>query len=666
MHRTMIEPLLIAASSYLPHLDKTRLVQAFEFAKNAHEGQTRKDGAPYITHPLSAALILTELRVDEDTLIACLLHDVPEDTSITLEDIEAKFGKNVAFLVAGITKLSKVHYRNDMQNRQIESLKKLFIHTAQDLRIILIKLADRLHNMQTLSSIPKPEKRERIAKETLEIFVPIANLLGIWELKSQLEDRCFEVLHPKEYQQIDEWAQQSQLRKASLLDRSIAALETLLKEKKMPYEFIEGRQKSYYSIFKKMQEQQKSFHEVYDLIGIRVIVQDIGQCYQVLGAIHQNFTPKFGRLKDYIALPKSNGYQSIHTTVFGLEGAMTEFQIRTKEMHLESEYGITAHYFYGEDKGNEKHQKGKRHKYQWVKDLLSLQKNHPDHHHFLETLKLDVFQDRIFVFTPKGDVIDLPQGATVLDFAYHVHTDIGNEAQRAFVNGQETPLWKPLANGDTVYVHCSAQGEGPHVEWFDWVQTNAAHTRIKEFLKQSDPAVLSEESTRLLRERLGLFGMEARISKEQESFLLEQFNFPSWEDLIANVSDGSLSLTELVSVLYSRQQMLHKMGQSTQDSDDRSELVHLLLCVHNKTGVMAEVTAIMSSKEFNIEEIHSYEHENREFAYLQFSGRFLHPEHLESLLQTLNRTANIESVCRIRTPQRFDSGSFGSPSEPSQ
>ncbi|PIS03817.1 hypothetical protein COT83_04005, partial [Candidatus Peregrinibacteria bacterium CG10_big_fil_rev_8_21_14_0_10_44_7] len=327
------------AKEYMPDLDDERLLEAYEFARDAHGDQKRNDGSPYIMHPLSTCAILLNYKVDEDTLITALLHDVPEDTNATIKDIEKHFGKKVAYLVQGVTKLSKVYYKHNMAERQIESLKRLFIHSAEDLRIILVKLADRLHNMRTLEFVSIPGKRLRISKETLEIYVPIANLLGIWEIKSEMEDLCFKYIYPTDYEKTRELVETSALQNDNILKSTVRKIQSVLKSKRIKAK-IQARRKSLYSIFKKMLHTGKTFHDIYDLIALRIIVTNIDNCYRTLGIIHQTFRPKHKRIKDYIAVPKVNGYQSLHTTVFGIDGTITEFQIRTETMHLESEYGI--------------------------------------------------------------------------------------------------------------------------------------------------------------------------------------------------------------------------------------------------------------------------------------------------------------------------------------
>lgn len=660
----MIERLVSAARSYLPQLNETRLREAFEFARAAHEGQVRKDGAPYITHPVSAALILTKLRLDEDSLIACLLHDVPEDTDRTLEEIEELFGEKVRFLVDGITKLSKVHYRNDMEARQIESLKKLFIHSAQDPRIILIKLADRLHNMQTIDAVPKPEKRERIAKETLEIFVPIANLLGIWEMKNQLEDLCFRILQPREYLEMTRLVEASAKEREIVRKKTIQVVARLLKSKKVPYISIEGRHKNLYSIYKKMLRSGKSFHEIYDLLGLRVIVKDVGTCYQTLGILHQHFTPKIGRLKDYIAIPKSNGYQSIHTTVFGLHGIITEFQIRTQEMHLENEYGIAAHYFYDNKKQSSLKQDVKK-KYTWVQKILDLQRNISSNRKFLEHLKLDIFEDRIFVFTPKGDVVDLPRGANVIDLAYHIHSDLGMLAVSAVINGKPMPLQTPLSSGDTVMVVTSEESEGPQLEWIDQVHTHIAKSRIREFLKEKDRTTILDEAEELLDHRLQILGLSGinALTPLQKVMAIEHFSQDSWENLLLELGNGNVDLTELLQCIFSESELIgseadpfdihaydhHHDRRVKTEAGQKIHRVDLVIEGKNRVGLLRDISIELANLGINIISIQSLPRAEKGRARLELCLEILDLKEYEIVMHGLRQIDGVFSITRVQT-----------------
>lgn len=662
----MIKPVLTAARKYLPDLNEERLIRAFEFAKTAHEGQCRKDGTPYITHPVSAALLLTDLRVDEDTLIACLLHDVPEDTTYTLEDIEKEFGEKVEFLVDGITKLSKVHYRNDMEERQIESLKKLFLHSAKDPRIILIKLADRLHNMQTIDAIPNPQKRERIARETLEIFVPIANLLGIWELKNQLEDHCFHVLAPKEFDEIAELVRNSAFQKEDVLKKTIKKVESLLKAKKIKHFEIKGRQKNLYSIYRKMLRSGKSFHEIFDLLGVRVITEDVGSCYQVLGILHQNFTPKIGRLKDYIAIPKSNGYQSIHTTVFGIGGVITEFQIRTEDMHLENEYGIAAHYFYAKTRKKQVQIRKKfEKKYEWVKQILDLQRNISSNKQFLEHLKLDIFEDRIFVFTPKGDVIDLPLGSSVIDFAYQIHSDVGMLAISADINGKISPVSTQLKSGDVVFVKTSEESDGPQVDWLDSVHTNLARTRIREFLKEKDRTTVIHQAEELLNQRILTLGFPGTIGLTglQKIMALEHFEMEEWEDLLYEIGNGTVNVHDVIHILFTEKELF---GEETEPENvllyDRiprrkfkaptpEKVHHLSITVEgaNRIGLLRDLCNELANISVNIVMVQSLPRSEQNIARVGFVLEILDFTQYEVAMRAIRKVDGVFDVIRLKS-----------------
>lgn len=666
----MIEALVRQAKTYIPDLNEARLCRAFAFAVRAHTGQVRKDGTPYISHPLKAAEILTQLHVDEDTLIACLLHDVPEDTSYTLEDIEDEFGSKVSFLVDGITKLSKVHYRNDMVDRQIESLKKLFIHSAQDPRIILIKLADRLHNMQTLDAIPKPEKRERIARETLEIFVPIANLLGIWELKNQLEDHCFRILWPSEYEQIRTWILDSIYKKENVLKKTIQKVKILLKSKRVSDFTIEGRQKNLYSIYKKMLRTGKSFHDIYDLIGVRIILPDVGACYQVLGVLHQHFTPKIGRLKDYIAIPKNNGYQSIHTTVFGLDGVLTEFQIRTFDMHLENEYGIAAHYFYTTKRSKKRDQMKRKvaKKYRWVQQILDLQRNIPNNQKFLEDLKLDIFEDRIFVFTPKGDVIDLPIGSNCIDFAYQIHSDLGMLATKATINGKAFPLTTRLNNGDIVHIQTSEASEGPQVDWLDSVRTNLARNRIREFLKERDRTILVQQAEHWLDQKLLLlgFGGVSQLTDLQKLIALHHFNAQDWEDLLLKIGQGTASVRELILALFTKEELFGQekapsnvpaYGRLPRRNKGRSEILqtvhHISIVVEgeNRVGLLRDLSNALANLGINIIMVQSLPRIHEHLSRIGFIFEIVDLDQYERTMMEIRKVEGVSSVFRLPMPQ---------------
>ena len=462
-----------------PKADTDLLELAYDFAIKAHGGQKRKNGEPYIQHCLHTALTLVQIKADLETIIAGLLHDIPEDTEYSLAEIEKNFGSEVADLVQGVTKLSKIKYRGIERYR--ESLKKMFLAMARDLRVILIKFADRLHNLRTLEALPL-EKRLRIAKETLEIYAPIAGLLGIMKLKWQMEDICFKHLFPDDYKKLEyKYEVEKKLEHNQYIQKIKNILNSKLKEGKIPFE-ITSRFKHLYSIHQKMQKKNRKFDEIYDVFALRVVVPDIAECYKVLGIIHSLWRPNPGRFKDYIAVPKPNGYRSLHTTVFGPENKPTEFQIRTKQMDDEAKYGIATHWYYkNKAKPNEVFNKQPA----WVKEVLKIQKETEDTHDFIKKIKFDVFHNRIFVFSPKGDVFDLPEGATPIDFAYTVHTDIGNQAIGARVNDKMVSLDAELKNGDLIEILTDKKKKNSSRDWLNFVKTATAKNKIKQNLKKT-------------------------------------------------------------------------------------------------------------------------------------------------------------------------------------
>ncbi|MBI2459053.1 MAG: bifunctional (p)ppGpp synthetase/guanosine-3',5'-bis(diphosphate) 3'-pyrophosphohydrolase [Parcubacteria group bacterium] len=462
-----------------PGADTTMIRLAYDFAVKAHAGQKRKSGEPYIQHCLHTAFTLVQIKADLETIIAGLLHDIPEDTEFTLADIEKNFGKETASLVEGITKLSKIKYRGIERYR--ESLRKMFLAMAQDLRVILIKFADRLHNLRTLEYLPL-EKRQRIARETLEIYAPVAGLLGVWRLKLQMEDICFKYLYQEDYKKLAyKYEVEKKLEHNQYIQKVKNLLGAKLREAKIPFK-ITSRFKNLYSIYLKLRKKERKFDEIYDVFALRIIVPDIADCYKALGIIHALWRPNPGRFKDYIAVPKPNGYKALHTTVYGPGGKPAEFQIRTKEMDDGAKYGIAAHWFYKLDGG-----RGKNAHRQpaWVKEILNIQKETENTSDFIKQIEFDVFNDRIFVFTPKGDVFDLPEGSTPIDFAYYVHSDVGNQAISALVNDKIAPLDVELKNGDLVEIITDKKRKGPNRDWLKFIKTATARNKIKQNLRRS-------------------------------------------------------------------------------------------------------------------------------------------------------------------------------------
>jgi len=453
--------------------------KAYEFSKNAHKDQKRYSGEPYFVHPFEATKILAEMEVDTPTLVATLLHDVCEDGHASPDDIKKNFGEEVAFLVEGVTKLGKVRYHGI--ERHVENLRKMFLSMAEDVRVILIKLADRTHNMMTLDNVPE-EKRERIALETFEVYVPLADRLGMGRLKGMLEDLSFKYVNPKEYEWVKDQIKGARSAREEYLVKVKEVVSEELKKNHINIVKIDSRVKNLYSVYKKLQRKDNDINQIYDTIAVRIITKTVEECYAVLGIIHRLWKPVPGKIKDYIALPKPNGYRSIHTIVFCLNGKITEFQIRTEEMHEEAENGILAHWFYsmkGKPEEGVKIDKS----LDWVKDLREWQKEQSGTQEFLESLKIDLFKDRIFVFTPKGDVIDLPDGATPIDFAYSIHSDIGNQCMGAKVNSKMVSLDFKLRNGDICEI-ITTKNKKPSRDALEFAKTNYARSKIRSNLKK--------------------------------------------------------------------------------------------------------------------------------------------------------------------------------------
>jgi len=476
--------------------DWPKIEKAISFATNAHRGQKRLTGEDYINHPIKTAIILSDFKFGPKTLSAAILHDVYEDTNISLEEIEEVFGKDIKFLVEGISNLGKIKYRG--KKRQVESLRKLFLVMAEDIRTILIKLADRLDNLETLYALP-PEKAKRIALETMEIYGPIADRLGMGELKGKLEDASFPYAYPKEYEWIKNNVREKYKEREIYLEKVKPIIKKELKRGRIKPLEIHSRPKYYYSLHKKLLKHEMDFSKIYDLVALRIIVKNIEQCYLVLAIIHKLWKPIPGRIKDYIALPKPNGYRSIHTTVFCLDGKITEFQIRTMHMHEEAENGIAAHWHYSEKKGLKKYikkfiPKTPKKELNWINQLREWQKSFketsPDE--FLESLKIDFLGVRIFVFTPEGDIINLPENACPIDFAYHIHTDIGDHCAGAKVNGKLASFHSKLKNGDIVTIITNPHNT-PKRDWLDFAKTGMAKNRIRKFLKEKELEVHIKE-----------------------------------------------------------------------------------------------------------------------------------------------------------------------------
>ncbi len=454
------------------------VVKAYEFAKRAHEGQKRLNGDPYFFHVFETAKILAKLGMDTQTIAAGLLHDVLEDTQVIEEEIKREFGDDILFLVKGVTKLGTLKYRG--HERHVESLRKFFIAMANDLRVVIIKFADRLHNLQTLQYV-REDKRERIALESIEVYAPLANRLGMGKLKGDIEDAAFPYVYPKEYTQVEDIIKEKTEFYKKNLNEVKEILEKDLKKNKVKYLEISYRMKHKFSLYRKLVKYDMDIEKIHDIIALRIVVDSVEECYKVLGIVHSIWNPLPGRIKDYIAIPKSNGYRSIHTSILTGFGGVAEIQIRTKEMHAEAAYGIAAHFVYKEQ-GNKKKNNSKS-QFKWIEELKELNYSPDEPQKFLEHLKMDFFNNRIFIFTPKGDVIDLPEDSNPIDFAYSVHSDIGEHTFGAKINGKMSQIFTKLKNGDIVEI-ITKKDSHPSPKWLEFVKTTIAKKHIKSYLEK--------------------------------------------------------------------------------------------------------------------------------------------------------------------------------------
>ena len=548
----LYEELLACVRKYHPSADLSMIEKAYRIAKNAHEGQFRKSGEPYIIHPLCVAIILADLELDKETIVAGLLHDAVEDTIMTTEEIQQEFGAEVALLVDGVTKLGQLSYSADKVELQAENLRKMFLAMAKDIRVILIKLADRLHNMRTLQYM-KPEKQQEKARETMDIYAPIAMRLGISKVKVELDDLALKYLKPDVYYDLVEKINLKKSEREDYVNQVVGQVKRHMEDAGIKAQ-VDGRIKHFFSIYRKMVNQDKTIDQIYDLFAVRILVDTVKDCYAALGVIHEMYKPIPGRFKDYIAMPKPNMYQSLHTTLIGPKGQPFEIQIRTFEMHKTAEYGIAAHWKYKESSDGKK-PIGIREeeKLNWLRQILEWQKDMSDNKEFLSLLKndLDLFADNVYCFTPQGDVKTLPNGSTPIDFAYSVHSAVGNNMVGARVNGKLVPIEYVINNGDRIEIITSQNSQGPSRDWLKIVKSTQAKNKINQWFKQElkeDNILKGKEMLQQYAKAKGYHLSEYTKSKYMEA-VMRKYGFRDWDSVLAAIGHGGLKEGQVLNKL---------------------------------------------------------------------------------------------------------------------
>ena len=570
MHDKEILELVDKIRKYAPNADVSLVEKAYYFGKKAHEGQFRRSGEPYFIHPIAVAGILSDMELDIETIVAGLLHDVVEDTEYTYEDIEKEFGKDVANLVDGVTKLGKIKYQSK-EETQSENLRKMFLAMAKDIRVILIKLADRLHNARTFKYLP-PEKAKSKSIETLEIYGGIANRLGISMIKWELEDTALRYIDPDGYYDLVDKVAKKRSQREAYIKNIINILKQSFKDVGISCN-VYGRPKHFYSIYSKMKNKHKNFEEIYDLTAVRIIVDTVKDCYAVLGMVHTMWKPMPGRFKDYIAMPKPNMYQSLHTTVIGPNGEPVEIQIRTKEMHNIAEYGIAAHWKYKE--GNTQSMANNaEEKLQWLRQMIEWEKDLKDPQEFMNALKDDVFNSQVYVFTPKGDVIELPAGSTPIDFAYRVHTNVGNRCVGAKIDGRIVPIDYKLQNGNIVEVLTSSNSNGPSRDWINIVKTPNAKSRIRQWFKKERREENIERGNEILEKEFKKYSLPLKDNSIDKYMILmaKKFNQQTVEDLIATIGYGGIMVTQVVPKIKELYEKEFKKSQKQEQQEQINDI----------------------------------------------------------------------------------------------
>lgn len=567
----LYQDLINTIRKYHPSDDITMIEKAYRIANEAHKEQKRKSGEPYIIHPLCVAIVLADLEMDKETIAAGLLHDVVEDTIMTLDQLTKEFGSEVSFLVDGVTKLTQLNWDKDKVEIQADNLRKMFLAMAKDIRVILIKLADRLHNMRTLNYMT-PEKQREKAQETLDIYAPLAHRLGISKIRSEMEDLCFKYLNPDAYFDLAAKIQKKKEERDQFVQSMVQELQTKMNEAGIKGK-VYGRTKHFFSIYKKMVNQNKTLDQIYDLFAIRALVDSVKDCYAVLGIVHTAYTPMPGRFKDYIAMPKPNMYQSLHNTLIGPHGQVFEVQIRTWEMHRTSEYGIAAHWKYKEGRANEKSskaQKSEEAKLAWLRQIMEWQKDMSDNKEYLDTIKLDlnIYSTQVYAFTPQGDVIQLTKDSTPIDFAYMIHSAVGNKMVGARVNNKIVPLDHKIQNGDIVEIITSQNSKGPNRDWLAIVKTAQARTKIKQWFKKEEKEENIIRGREMILADIKKKGYQPQdlLRPEWEEIVLVKYDFKTWDALLAAVGYGGMKEGQVVNRLKDEYLKEKRKTQTAEDA----------------------------------------------------------------------------------------------------
>ena len=546
--------------------------KAYEYAKEKHGNQCRKSGEPYIIHPVQVAYILADLELDDATICAALLHDVVEDTEVTHDDIVKKFGEEIAEMVAGVTKLSKLQQYTTIEEQQVENYRKMFLAMGKDIRVILIKLADRLHNMRTLKYLTR-DRQIAIAQETMDLYAPLANRLGIYSLKWELEDLAFKYLCPEEYRELVEGIDKKRDERLQFIEKIMDDIRAELKKQRIEAE-VTGRAKHLYSIYRKMKRDNSTLDQIYDLFALRIIVNSVKDCYAALGVVHEMYNPMPGRYKDYIAVPKPNMYQSIHTTLLGEKGTPFEVQIRTWDMHRIAEFGIAAHWAYKEANYSKKGKqvvKVEEDKLAWLRETLEWQKDMQDPQEFLNTLKTELFEDEVYVFTPKGAIKVLPRGATPIDFAYSIHAEIGHHMTGCKINSKMMPIITPLKSGDIIEIITSDNAKGPSRDWLKFIKSSSAKTKIQQWFKKAQREENIIKGKELIEKEIKRIGMEYSEFFKQEyvNAALERYKYNGLDDMYASVGFGAISPTKIIA------RMLEEYRKSHHEEDIEGKIEEL-------------------------------------------------------------------------------------------